>query len=103
MCVEIFDHVFFDSLSAEMTHDFSMESEKSEEAITHILYHLRENKKNIIGILNCESGELFLRFFGEYLDRTISNKIVETTSIIDEIPRDFLVSHISSSFINIVK
>lgn len=40
--------------------------------ITHILYHLKENSKNLKDILYCESGELFMRYFKQYLSNMFS-------------------------------
>lgn len=53
MCTDLFEHVFSDTPSSESTHDFSLADGKPDLMITHILYHLRDNNKNIIGILNC--------------------------------------------------
>lgn len=105
MCTEIFDHVFSDTLQAENTHDFSLATEKPDALITHILYHLRDNKKNILGILSCESGELFLRFFRQYLNKSLASRMIGSgaSKSKGEIPQDFLINHISGSFINMVQ
>ena len=57
MCSEIFTHVVSDHLTSEETHDFSEKNDDTDSIITHILYHLKDNSKNIIGILTCESDE----------------------------------------------
>lgn len=103
MCTEIFDHVFSDTLQAENTHDFSLVTEKPDALITHILYHLRDNKKNILGILSCESGELFLRFFRQYLNKSLASRMIGTGASKGDIPKDFLINHISGSFVNMVQ
>ena len=103
MCTEIFAHVFSDTLRAENTHDFSFATGKSDVLITHILYHLRDNKKNILGILGCESGELFIRFFRQYLDKSFASRMIESGSLKYDMPQDFLVNHISGSFVNMVQ
>ena len=61
MCTDIFSHVFSDELMSEETHDFSGNNNGLESKLTHILYHLKDNEKNIVGILSCESGELFMK------------------------------------------
>lgn len=103
MCTEIFNHVFSDTLHLERTHDFSFIPGTPKVLVTHILYHLLDNNKNILGILNCEIGELFLHFFREYLDKSLASRIIESTSLKNDIPKDFLVNHISGSFINMVQ
>lgn len=103
MCTEIFEHVFSDTLHAENTHDFSLSVEKPDALITHILYHLRDNKKNILGVLSCESGELFLRFFRQYLNKTLVCRMVEGGKPNSDIPKEFLIDHISGSFVGMVQ
>ena len=104
MCTDLFDHVFSDRLNAELTHDFSFETGNSDALITHILYHLRDNNKNIIGILTCESGELFLQFFKQYLDELLATHMLEgVMPKKSEIPSDFMINHISGSFVNMVQ
>lgn len=102
MCVEMFNHVFSNSLHSESTHDFSLMTGDTKEIITHILYHLLDNKKNIIGILTCESGELFIGFFKQYLNELIAEKFINGK---DEknLPQDFLINHISSSFVGMIQ
>ncbi len=72
--------------------------------ITHILYHLRDNRKNIIGILTSESGELFLRFFKQYLNKLITQHLLKDVERKNaDVPDDFLVNHISGSFVEMVQ
>lgn len=67
LCSEIFRHVFSDDLTKERTHDFSGSSGDIRMEITHILYHLQENRSYLRGILSCESGEIFMGYFKEHL------------------------------------
>lgn len=101
LCTDLFEHVFSKALNVESTHDFSLTESNPHVFITHILYHLRDNKKNILGILNCESGELFLRFFKQYLNEFFTPYMVNNES--NYIPYDFLLNHISGSFINMIQ
>ena len=72
MCTDIFTHIFSDELKMEKTHDFSRDNNGLQQKITHILYHLKDSKKDIAGILSCESGELFMEYFKEYLTEMFS-------------------------------
>lgn len=104
MCTDLFTHVFSDTLSIEDTHDFSMKTGNPREMITHILYHLLDNKRNIMGILTCDSGELFLDFFKQYLNTLVATRLLNDLDLShSEIPDDFLVNHISSSFVGMVQ
>jgi AcrR family transcriptional regulator len=104
MCTDLFEHIFSRSLNTESTHDFSLADGNPNSMITHILYHLRDNKKNIIGILTCESSELFLRFFKQYLNEFIIQHLLKNAKRKNEnIPEDFLVNHITGSFVEMVQ
>lgn len=104
MCTDLFAHVFSDSLNTESTHDFSLKTGNPHAIITHILYHLKDNQKNILGILNCESGELFLRFFKQYLNELVDTHILSGSRRKNpNIPNDFFVNHISCSFVGMVQ
>lgn len=67
MCTDIFNHVFSDDLEKEGNHDFSHAGHDFEKEITHILYHLQDSRKNLRGLLSCESGNIFMKYFKNYL------------------------------------
>lgn len=104
MCTDIFDHVISSSLNIETSHDFSLSGSSPVEIISHILYHLRDSKKNIIGILSCESGDLFLQYFKTYLNQLLSQWIPQSQlTPLATVPRDFLIDYVSGSFVNMVQ
>lgn len=98
MCTDIFHHVFSKELHSEKTHDFSSGNDGLLSKLTHILYHLKDNEKNITGILSCESGELFMRYFKEYLSEMFERYLDET-----KIPKEFVLNHLVGSFAEAVK
>ena len=103
MCTDLFDHVFSDSLRIENTHDFSRANGDVDAMITHMLYHLRDNRNLIAPLLTGESGELFLRFFKQYLNDLVTlhmlKAMVRKNALV---PDDFLVHHISGAFVEMV-
>ncbi|MDD3137425.1 MAG: TetR/AcrR family transcriptional regulator [Lachnospiraceae bacterium] len=104
MCEDLFEHVFSDTPGMEDTHDFSLTTGTPQILITHILYHLKEDHKNIIEILNNEGSDIFLRFFQDYLNRLLSARMLEGIDWTQsKIPYDFLLNHISASFVNMMK
>lgn len=104
LCTDLFSHVFSESLNTESTHDFSLAGGNPNAMITHILYHLRDSQKNIIGILNGESGALFLRYFKQYLNELVVRHLLKGVERTDSgVPEDFLVNHISGSFVEMVQ
>jgi AcrR family transcriptional regulator len=99
MCTDLFDHVVSEHDTAEETHDFSGNSNDAESIITHILYHIKDNHYNIVGILSGESGNLFLHFFKEYLLKVFKSELLGKLRTVD-VPDDYLYNHISCSFVD---
>lgn len=102
LCADIFDHVISSARDLSKAHTHMVGSENPVDMITHILWHLKENSRNITGVLSCESSELFLRYFREHVSQLLSPWLQEIDTGLD-IPRDFLLDHISSSFINVIQ
>ena len=100
LCTDIFSHVFSDELMSEKTHDFSGGNNGLEAKLTHILHHLIDSKTNIAGILSCESSELFMNYFKDYLTEMFSKYLSE---IRVNAPADFLLNHLVGSFAETVK
>lgn len=100
MCTDIFRHVFAEELPREADHDYSTGSKKIELKLEHILYHLRDHKNDLKGILSSESGELFMRFFREYLEELFLRYLEEFQA---DVPQKYLLNHLVGSFIETVK
>lgn len=100
MCTDIFDHVFSEGLICEKTHDFSGEHSDLHAKLTHILYHLKDSEKDILGILSCESGELFMDHFKKYLMEMFQKYLEDIRS---EAPIEFKLRYLSGSFAETVK
>lgn len=102
ICKEVFEHIFSSDLNIECNKKFENEKNNPKIVIKHILYHLKENKKNLTAILSCESSYLFINYFKEYI-----LKIIDSYILIEKkqynIPIDFLKNHIALSFIETVK
>ena len=100
MCTDIFDHIFSHELCSETSHDFSSSDHGLQEKITHLLYHLKDNKGNVLGVLAGESGELFMRYFKEYLVTMFEQY---PKSIKPDVPRELSLNHLVGSFAETVK
>jgi AcrR family transcriptional regulator len=100
MCTDIFDHIFSHELSSETSHDFSASDHGLQEKITHLLYHLKDNKGNVLGILSGESGELFMRYFKEYLTAMFEQYL---ESLRQDVPKEFALNHLVGSLAEAVK
>lgn len=100
ICRQIFGHIFSNVLNAEEHHDFSKGNNTLTDKLTHLLYHLKEQKKDIIIVLSGESSDLFLRYFKTYLRQLFED--YESPSF-SAIPKDFVLNHYVSSFAEAVK
>jgi len=100
MCTDIFHHVFSKDLQSEQTHDFSSEDQGLQSKLTHILYHLKDSEKNILGILSGESGELFMGYFKEYLSKMFARYLSEVQA---DAPEEFVLNHLVGSFAEAVR
>ncbi len=100
MCTDIFDHIFSHELQPETSHDFSLSDHGLQEKITHLLYHLKDNKGNVLGVLSGESGELFMRYFKEYLITMFQQY---PKSLKQGVPEEFALNHLVGSFAEAVR
>lgn len=100
LCTEIFQHVFSNDLMKEKTHDFSDSGGDLRKEITHILYHLQDNRSYLRGILSCESGELFMGYFKEYL-RSVFEKTLKDREF--DVPKDYVLDHMVCDFAESVR
>ena len=100
MCTDIFHHIFNEKLPQEANCSYADGITNLELKLGHILYHLRVCKRDLKGILEGESGELFLRFLKNYLrDLFVRYKDDFPCGI----PEDFLLHHLTASFAEAAK
>lgn len=100
ICGQIFGHIFSDVLNAEEHHDFSKDNSRLADKLTHLLYHLKEQQKNILHLLSGSSSDLFLRYFKSYLEQLFADRLPE---ISPSVPKDFILNHYVSSFAEAVQ
>ena len=100
LCTEIFEHVFSEDLSREASHDFSGAERDLKEEITHMLYHLKDNSRYISRILSCESGDVFMNYFKEYLEKVFR---IELRKVRTDVPAEYLLNHMVCDFAETVR
>ncbi len=100
LCTEIFEHVFSEEPGRERTHDFSEGERDLKKEITHILYHLRDSGRYIRGILSCESGEVFMRYFKEHLHKVFEKELAGHKT---DVPEEYVLHHIVCDFAETVR
>lgn len=95
MCSDIFDHIFAGGLCDYHDHTPHLQAQ-----LAHILWHLQEQKSYVLGILSCESGELFMAYFKERLNTLFTMYLQEFPKTV---PQDFLLNHLVGSFCEAVR
>lgn len=108
LCEELFGHIIGSAKDCTHTHGLYSDGNRPESVFCHLLQHLQENDYNILGLLSSESSGLFMRYFKDSLNELIQIQFVndfpakhpESQNI--DLPPDFLVNHISGSFVEMV-
>lgn len=95
MCEDMFYHIFENDPCPYGDKDHDLEGK-----LCHTLWHIRENKTDLSGILLSDSGELFMQYFKEHL-YTMFEQHIE--SFKTDVPKDFLLNHLVGSFAETVK
>jgi len=85
-----FDHVISEHLSKEKTHDFSNEELTLSSLVEHILYHLSDEKEEILEILETDSADLFLDYFADGIKDIIRSE-ESLININSSVPLDYQV------------
>ncbi len=108
MCTDLFEHIFDSDNDVKSSSSwgaceyFETSANETCEVLrvkfTHVLYHLLEDKEVIKGILKSEGSDVFIRYFKEYLIKSVSN-----IPLLTHLPRDFALNHVASSFIEAIK
>ena len=90
MCEDMFYHIFENDPCPWVGKDNDLEGK-----LSHTLWHIRENKNDLSGILLSDSGELFKRYFKEHLYTMFEQY---TYSFKTDVPKNFLLNHLVGSF-----
>lgn len=103
LCEELFVHIISSAMDCTHTHGLYSNNNVPESVFCHLLQHLQENENNILELLSCENSDLFLRYFKDNLKELLQNQFVNQNRRNNkDIPQDFLVNHITGSFVEMV-
>ena len=65
--------------------------------------HIKKNDNHILELLSCENNQLFLNYFKEGLLKLAESQVETTINAkVGNVPRDFLINHIASTFVQTV-
>lgn len=99
ICAEIFDHIF-ESVHAEDSSHAQDRSHALSDKLAHLLWHLREQKREISAFLTDENSDLFLRYFKQHLALLFAD-FADTAN--NNVPKTFATNHYVTSFAETVK
>lgn len=103
LCEELFGHILSSAMDCTHTHGLYSNGSAPESVFCHLLQHLQENDNNILALLSCESSDIFLRYFKDSLSQLIKTQFITQNKHTNKnLPEDFLINHISGSFVEMV-
>lgn len=95
MCSEIFYHVFEYDPCPWSGKDYDLEGK-----LTHTLWHVKDSKHDLAGILTSDSGEIFMSYFKKHISHLFE---IHIDAFDKEVPHDFLLNHLSCTVAEAVK
>jgi len=102
-CRELFEHIFDQHPASETSHDFSGESISPDVMLTHILYHLKDDRKRYMRIFSCVSGDIFWGYFRSQFEVLVSRYGITKHAADMKIPEDYYLDYYCSAYIESVK
>jgi len=103
LCEELFGHIIDIALGLPHGHIHSSSGNAQDSVFLHLLRHLQENDRNTLELLSSQNNEIFLRYFKSNLKKLVISQYVDSGMLKNsKLPEDYLVNHISSSFVETV-
>ena len=103
LCEELFDHIIDTAMGQPHGHYHYDCGCDTDSVFLHLFHHLSQNDGNILGLLSSQNNEIFLRYFKSNLKKLIVTQYdSKTLSMNSHLPEDFIINHISSSFVEAV-
>jgi len=73
---ERFVHIIDSAKDKIHTHILYSNEKGAQSVLCNLLQHQQENDNNILGLLSCESSEIFLRYFKDSLNELIQTQFI---------------------------
>ena len=99
MCEDIFSHVFSNTCGREAAHDFSSQPVTLSNELTHLLYHLREQRQDLGNLFSGESGDIFLKYFRQQLAKAFDGM---KELFPESVPKEYAEAFYVTSFAELV-
>lgn len=103
LCEELFDHIIDTAMGHPHAHGHYSCGDPEDSVFLHLIRHLKENDRNILALLSSQNNEIFLQYFKTNLKKLIRTQFAEQGRLKnDTVPEDYMVDHISASFVETV-
>ena len=103
LCEELFGHIIDTAMGLPHGHYHYSCGSATDSVFLHLLRPLQENDRNILELLASQNNEIFLRYFKSNLKKLILTQYADKGLLKNaKLPKDYLVNHISSSFVETV-
>ncbi|MBR1396882.1 MAG: TetR/AcrR family transcriptional regulator [Selenomonadaceae bacterium] len=104
MCDELFHHITQSLFDKQNAHCIVIKDNAHHSIFYHIMRHLQEDDSSILKLLSCNDNEIVLRYFKQNMNNLLCKEAFSKPQMNStEIPEDFLINHISSSFVEMVR
>ena len=104
LCEELFGHIIDTAMGLPGGHYHCSCANSTDSVFLHLLRHLQESDRNILELLSSQNNEIFIRYFKSNLKKLIITQYADKGVLKnDKLPQDYLVDHISSSFVETVE
>lgn len=103
LCENLFGHIIDSAMGLPHNHYHYSSGSSTDSVFLHLIRHLQENDSNILELLSSENNEIFLKYFKSSLKKLIVSQYADKGLLNNSrFPEDYLVNHISSSFVETV-
>lgn len=103
LCEDLFGHIVDTAMGLPHGHYHYSVASTTESVFLHLLRHLQENDRHILELLSSQNNDLFLRYFKGNLRKLIVSQYADKGKFRNaRLPEDYLVNHITSSFVETV-
>lgn len=103
LCEELFGHIIDTAMGLPHGHYHYSCGSATDSVFLHLLRHLQENDRHILELLSSQNNDLFLRYFKSNLKNLIVSQYAQKGQFQNsKLPEDYLVNHITSSFVETV-
>lgn len=104
LCEELFGHIIDTAMGLPHGHYHCSCGKATDSVFLHLVRHLQENDRNILELLSSQNNEIFLRYFKSNLKKLVVTQYADKGLLKSaRLPEDYLVNHISTSFVETVE